>query len=571
MAETLKKLGVEYVFTLCGGHISPILVNCKKLGLNIIDTRHEVTTVFAADGMSRMSGKPGIAVVTAGPGLTNVITAIKNAQMAQSPLVLIGGATATILKGRGSLQDIDQMRLIKPLCKWSKTLKKVCDIPQMINKAFIKAQSDVPGPVFLEIPLDLLYPEKIVRKWYIYSNSTNKKSIKKKIEDYYLNFHLNRIFSGTPTTGSVSIIEPSKKIVSENKINKILTILKNSHHPLILLGSQVTLNVKNINTLVKSIEKIGIPLYTSGMSRGLLGKEHELLLRHRRRQALKEADIVILAGVPMDFRLDFGRKISRKTKIISVNRSNTDLKMNRRPEIGLQAEPDLFLISLASKVDNSFPKFSEWKKLLHKRENEREGEINQLEKEIGEFINPLHFCKVLNTFIGNNSILIADGGDFIGTASYIVQPRGPLAWLDPGVFGTLGVGAGFALAAKLFKKNAEVWILYGDGSVGYSLMEFDTFIRHKIPVIAVIGNDAGWSQVAREQINIYDDDVATKLGYISYQKVIEGFGAEGMLITNASQIESTLIQAKELAKKGKPVMINVQLSRSSFREGSISM
>ena len=189
----------------------------------------------------------------------------------------------------------------------------------------------------------------------------------------------------------------------------------------------------------------------------------------------------------------------------------------------------------------------------------------------GEFVNPIAFLRALEQAAGENAVIVADGGDFVATASYIVHPRAPLSWLDPGVFGTLGVGAGFALGAALCRPESEVWIIYGDGACGYSLIELDTFVRHGIPVIAVVGNDAGWTQIAREQVKMLHDDVGTVLARTAYHEVAAGFGAEGILVKSAADVSAALARARAAARAGKPVLVNVWLDKTDFREGSISI
>ena len=263
--------------------------------------------------------------------------------------------------------------------------------------------------------------------------------------------------------------------------------------------------------------------------------------------------------------------IRKSTFLITVNLDKKEIKKNRKPKIGINADPQSFILDLANQVNDGAKLWEDWYKTLRNRDDEREKEILLQEKQKTDHINPIHICKQLNNFLDDESIIVADGGDFIATASYTVQPRKPLNWLDPGPFGTLGVGAGFALASKIYKPDSEVWIIFGDGSVGYSLTEFDTFIRHKIPIIALVGNDAGWTQVERIQEEVFQENVSTQLGFVSYEKVVQGFGAEGLIIKDHSEIETILKRAKELAKSGKPVLINVLIGKSEFRKGSISM
>ena len=567
----LSEHGVRHLFTLCGGHISPILIGCKSEGIRVIDVRHEATAVFAADAFSRLSGIPGVAAVTAGPGVTNTITALKNAQMAQSALVLLGGATATILKGRGSLQDIDQLSLIKSAVKWHGSAKRVKDIPELLNQAFFIAGEGIPGPVFVEIPVDLLYEEKVVREWYG-AKSVSGKTIKEKITQWYIKRHLNKIFSGLENIRNEATLKPFLKQPSAYGLKKTISMLSTAKKPVFLIGSQLSLNQEKLEYVVKALESMGVPVFLSGTARGLLGKNHPLQIRHKRKEALRKADLILLAGVPCDFRLDYGNHLSKKAKFISVNRSETDLYKNKKPHLPILVDPALFLIRLSEEIKSRHSKiFSGFVSELKNSDDKRDAEIQVQEKQKTNGLNPLLLLRKLENFIEDNSILVADGGDFVAESSYIVQPRKPLSWIDPGVFGTLGGGAGFALAAKLFNPSAEVWIIFGDGSFGYSLAEFDSFARHKIPVIGLVGNDGCWSQIERDQVEILKDDIGTKLALTNYHIAVKGLGGEGFLLSEESQIENTFEEARKIASSGKPVLINAIIGKTDFRKGSISM
>ncbi len=569
VATVIQAQDVQFVFTLCGGHISPILVGCKTRGIRVVDVRHEANAVFAADAVARLSGIPGVAIVTAGPGVTNTITAMKNAQLAQSPVVLIGGAAATALKGRGALQDIDQMVLMKPHVKWAKGVRRVNELVPTLEQAFFEAQKEVPGPVFVEIPVDLLYDESLVKGWYG-GKSGGGKSLPERMLGWYLNRHVQRLFAGVDWQAAPSLIKVSPPTPQAHRVEAAVKRIEQAKTPLLVVGSQAVSESSRVNQIAEAVNRLGIPVYLSGMARGLMGNDHPLHMRHQRRRALKEADVVILAGVPNDFRLDYGRHIRRSAFLISANRSRREMRLNRRPNLGIHGDAGIFLTLLAQHL-TAPSRWQQWIEHLREQDQERENEINRQAEEITGRINPLWFCRELESQLDGNSILVADGGDFVSTASYIVKPRAPLSWLDPGVFGTLGVGAGFALGAKLCRPDAEVWILYGDGSVAYSLAEFDTFIRHNIPVIAVVGNDAGWTQIAREQVEILKDDVGTVLRFADYHIAAKGFGGEGIVLTDSGQITSALRQAKQIARNGKPVLVNVHFGKTGFRKGSISM
>ncbi len=576
VAEVLVQHGVRFLFTLCGGHISPILVSSKERGVRVIDVRDEASAAFAADAVSRLTGTPGVAVVTAGPGVTNTITAIKNAQLAQSPLVLIGGATGTILKGRGSLQDIDQMALFEPHVKWMAEVTRVRDLVPAMEQAFEEARLGVPGPVFVECPVDLLYEESLVRQIYgVGDDAPEPRSLGEKGLRLYLGHHLRRLFAGA---GKASASDPrtfEPIVPSRGEVRRVAASLRKAERPVVLAGSQTVLQADRVDAIADALGRLGVPFYLSGMARGLTGAGHPRHMRHQRTKALKQADWVLLSGVPNDFRLDYGRHIRRKAKLVSVNLSDHDLTKNRRPQIGIVADPGLLLEALSEEIGadeiGDGERWQPWIETLAERNEEREQDIAARGEQETDYVNPVHLCREIENALDDDSVLVADGGDFVATASYIVRPRGPLRWLDPGVFGTLGVGGGFALGAKLARPTAEVWLIWGDGSAAYSLAEFDTYVRHQLPVIAVVGNDASWQQIAREQVEILGDACGTELRRTDYHVVAEGYGGKGLLLERPEDVPSVLQEAKEIARGGTPVLINALLGTTDFRKGSISM
>ncbi|XP_071099924.1 2-hydroxyacyl-CoA lyase 2-like [Haliotis cracherodii] len=575
VADVLKEHGVKYVFTLVGGHISPILVACERLGIRVVDTRHEVTAVFAADAVARLSGTVGVAAVTAGPGLTNTVTAVKNAQMAESPLLLIGGAAATLLKGRGALQDIDQMSLFKPLCKYCATITKIREIVPTVRKALQVAQSGTPGPVFIEFPIDTLYPYAMVKKEIGMKDKAG--GLVQKVINWYLQNHLNDLFAGAFEEREMTPLKVERPMATRSQIQKSIEMLSRAKKPVILLGSQSTLPPTPVEDLKKAIESLGIPCFLGGMSRGLLGKSSEIQVRQHRRDALREADVVVLAGAICDFRLGYGRVLSRRSKIIAVNRDKDQLYKNSdmfwKPTLAVQGDVGSFMVEVARGM-RGYKCDPDWVKTLRDRDEEKEVANKQKAEEIPDnHLNPLKVLMTVEEVLSDDAILVADGGDFVATAAYILRPRGPLHWLDPGAFGTLGVGGGFALGAKLCRPESDVWVIYGDGTVGYSVAEVDTFTRHKVPVLALVGNDAGWTQIAREQVPMFGSSVACQLAYSDYDVVAEGYGGKGYRLdrTNEDNIKEVLERALKDYRAGNTVLINALIGKTNFREGSISV
>ncbi|MEK7410271.1 MAG: thiamine pyrophosphate-binding protein, partial [Actinomycetota bacterium] len=420
VAAALQAHGVRCVFTLCGGHISPILVAAKARGIRIVDVRDEATAVFAADAMARLSSVPGVAAVTAGPGVTNTITALKNAQLAQSPVILLGGAAPTALQGRGALQDIDQRALVEPHVKHFHKVRRVRDLAGAVEQAFETAQSGVPGPVFIECPLDLLYDEDLIRQWY--ADAAGKgTSVPGRLRRWYLNRHVQRMFDGSQHTAApvVRVVTPPR--APFGTVSRTLAALTSAERPLLVVGSQAVVLSSQADALADAVANLGIPVYLSGMARGLLGRDHPLQMRHQRRQALREADCVLLAGVPCDFRLDYGKHVRRSATLVAMNRSAKDARLNRKPDIAAIGDAGLFLQTLAQAASstsvNRSERWSGWVEQLRARDAQREVEIDRQAATIGEHVNPIALLRMLEREAGENALLVADGGDFVGTAS----------------------------------------------------------------------------------------------------------------------------------------------------------
>ena len=575
ISRVLHRQGVRTLFTLCGGHISPILVAAKRDGIHIVDVRDEASAVFAADAMARMTGVPGVAAVTAGPGLTNTITAVKNAQLAESPLVVLGGATATVLEGRGSLQDIDQVALMTPHVKQVFTPKAVRQLVPTLEAAFRVAREGVPGPVFVETPVDLLYPESLVREWYIDQGGVRKpRNLVGYATRAYLEQHLGRQFWSAPGPDPQAPPNVPMPRAQPRELRRVGEWIAAAERPALVIGSQTVAQPREVAALAEAVDALGLPVFLAGGARGLLGRNHPLQFRHKRSKALKAADLVIVCGFALDFRLNYGRAISSKAKLVTVNLDEAALSLNRRPTLGIAAHPGLFLRQLSERSaghSRGQDRWTPWFAELREREQARDAEIAEQGKLELEGVNPIDLFLRLEQRLPDDSVLVVDGGDFVATAAYILRPRRPLSWLDPGVFGTLGVGGGFALASCAARPDAEVWLIYGDGSSAYSLAEIDSCVRHGFAPIALIGNDASWQQIARDQVEILGDACGTELRHTAYHTVAEGYGGRGLLLDDPAKIEATLHEAQAIARQGKPVVINAMIGATDFRKGSISM
>jgi acetolactate synthase-1/2/3 large subunit len=388
---------------------------------------------------------------------------------------------------------------------------------------------------------------------------------------WYLEGHVGSVFAGA---GEAQIPEPSAprvERVGADVVARAAAELAKAERPVAIVGSQAVLDAANVRDVAAALRALAIPTYLSGMARGLLGKDDPVQRRHSRREALREADFVLLAGVPCDFRLDYGRQLPRQATVVAANRSRADLNRNRRPTVPGLGDPGAFLLDLAFGAEGG-TRWTAWSGRLAERDAAREVKIATDAAAPSEGgLNPLAVCRAIDAALAESSVLVADGGDFVATASYTVRPRGPLCWLDPGPFGTLGVGGGFAAAAKVARPDSEVWLIWGDGSVGFSLAEFDTLARHKLGVIAVVGNDGCWMQIAREQVEVLGDDVGCTLARSDYHTAAEGLGGRGILVREPHELAPALAEAKRVAAGGVPVLVNVHLGRTDFRKGSISM
>lgn len=587
ISQALTERGVQHLFTLCGGHISPILVGARRRGITVVDLRDERSAVFAADAAARITGNVGVAAVTAGPGVTNTVTAVKNAQLAETPLLILGGAAATVLKGRGSLQDIDQLSLMRPITKWATAITARSALAPTLHRAIDLASRGVPGPVFVEVPVDLLYPEEIVRQWYLGESGVQKpRGLAARALGLYLRAHLLRQFHGpSPAQIRSSFADfargkgPARFEASGprtagdgSRLNKVHGWLRSADRPVLVVGSQAVSQCRDPETLAAAIVKLGLPTYLAGSARGLLGHRAANQLLHKRSSALRDADVVLVAGFPFDFRLNYGRVFNPSAKLIAINLSRTALNKNRKPTLAIQQHPGSFLEALAATVEHPLGPWRSWFDTLRQRELAREAEIDGMADENdGEWVNPVRFLRELEHALEDDALLVVDGGDFVATASYALRPRAPLCWLDPGVFGTLGVGGGFTVGAAVCRPDKQVWLLYGDGSSAYSLAEFDTYVRHGLHPIAIVGTDGVWAQIARDQTEILGDDVGTVLRRTAYHLVAEGYGGMGLLVEKNDEIRPAIEHAQKLAAEGKPVLINVMLNRSDFRRGSLSM
>ncbi|MFO1332335.1 MAG: thiamine pyrophosphate-binding protein [Rubrivivax sp.] len=472
VAAALQAQGVTHVFTLCGGHISPILSASKARGIRIVDVRDEVTAVFAADASARLTGRPGVAAVTAGPGITNTITALKNAQLAQSPVVLIGGAAPTALQGRGALQDIDQRPLVEPHVKRFLKIQRVRDLGPAVAEAFALAQSGVPGPVFIECPVDLLYDEASIRQWY--ADAAGKgTSLPDRALRWYLNRHAQRMFAGSDQPASLEPQAVQVPHAAEGNVQEALAALRKSQRPLMVIGSQAVVQAGEAHALAAAVRRLGIPVYLSGMARGLLGRDDALQMRHQRRNALREADCVLLAGVPCDFRLDYGKHVRRSATLIAANRSAKDARLNRRPDVLALGDAGQFIRRLAGALGSPVSGWAGWCETLRGRDAEREVEIDAQATVHGKHVNPLAFFRALEAEAGEHAVFVAEPAATSSPRQLRAAPAVARAgWTRRSARWSKSARA--KASARAGAADSEVWIVWATQRLRLGLSEFES-------------------------------------------------------------------------------------------------
>jgi acetolactate synthase I/II/III large subunit len=537
VARSLRREGPSVLFTLCGGHVMAIYDGCIDEGIRVVDVRHEQTALFAADGWSRLTGRPGVAVVTAGPGVTNAVTGIANAWRAQSPVVIIGGQGPHSLLGKGSLQEMDLMGVLRPITKWQCQVTDPKRIPELVATAFRQALSGVPGPVYLEFPVDVLFqavePEEAGR--------------------------LPAPYAGRPA-------QPG----DAHRVEAAAELLKAAERPVVLVGSQIRWSPQ-WGVARAFAEVAGAPVYLSGMARGLLPPGWA----RSRKAALAEADLVLIFGTPLDFRLNYGQAPAWNDacKLVQVDLDPAEPGRNRDAEVAIPGDSGTVMAQLLAFGDLGAgkPARREWLAKLKAVEEKQLAKIQPALESDASPLDPLRLAAEVDAALPDDAVIIGDGGDIVATAASVVRVRQyPAGWMDPGPLGTLGVGMGFAMAARLARPQAAVLLFLGDGTAGLNLMEVEAAVRQNLPFVAVIGNDGGWTQIRRGQVQMFGEEraPATSLTRTRYDLAAAGLGAHAEFVERPEELRPALERA---LAAGRVAVVNVALGASDFRSGAISV
>ncbi len=530
VARALAAQGVDTLYTLCGGHIAPVYEGCLNNNIRVIDFRHEQAAGHAADAYARLTRNIGAAIVTAGPGVTDAVTAVANAYQARSPMILFGGAAPLRTRGRGALQEMPQTEMFQTFTKASFTIQKTEEIPAQLADAFKLALSGRPGPIFIELPFDVL-------------------------------FH------------AIDVPEIAPKFVAEpvapelSAIQAMFEILRSAQKPILIAGTQVYWDGAS-DALREFTEQTAVPVFTNGAGRGTLPMTHPHCFKSARSKALREADAVLLIGTPLDFRLKYGLEgWNPAAKLIQIENDAAELHHNRQADVAMVADARLVLEALSEGLQGI--RWGDWLDEVRVWEEKKRDQQAAWEALDDAPVNHFRFAAEINKLLDEEMIVVGDGGDIVSAAAKVLDVTVPGQWLDPGPLGCLGVGAPFAIAAQHLYPQKKVLIVSGDGSFGLNGFEFDTAVRYHLPIVAIVGNDAGWGQIRGPQVNMVGEDraIATKLAPTRYDKIVAAMGGYGEHVDDPAEIGPALSRA---FASGLPACIDVSLDEKGMAKTGAS-
>jgi acetolactate synthase I/II/III large subunit len=519
VAQRLAAHGVTKLFTLSGGHLFSIYDGCREEGIDLVDTRHEQAAAFAAEGWAKVTREPGVCALTAGPGVTNGMSAMAGSLMNNSPIVVLGGRAPAMRWGQGSLQEIDHVPFVAPVTKSARTAGTTAEIAGLVDDALRASLEPPSGPTFVDFPLDQVFME-----------------------------------AEPPEADGASFPDISALPAADGgAIERAAALLRSAERPAIMAGTGLYWG-HGEHALQRLCQELQIPVFLNGLARGCVPPDHECYFSRARGTALKGADVALVIGVPMDFRLGFGGSFGDDTKVVVIGTAPPANPHPREVAAELYGGIPATLDALREGASGG-PDRSGWLSELREVENERRaGE----QEELSDARAPLHPMRVygeLQQVIDRDTIVIGDGGDFVSYAGRVIETHEPGCWMDPGPYGCLGSGPGYAIAAAVARPDRRVLLLLGDGAFGFSGLEFDTMVRHNLPVVAVMGNNGIWALEKHPMEFLYGYSVAAELQPgLRYDKIVEDLGGHGELVERPDELRPALERA---FSSGKPALVNV--------------
>jgi acetolactate synthase I/II/III large subunit len=519
VAKRLKAHGVTKLFTLSGGHLFSIYDGCREEGIQIVDVRHEQAAAFAAEGWAKATREVGVCALTAGPGVTNGMSGMASAQQNGSPMFVLGGRAPGFRWGQGSLQEIDHVPFVAPITKSARTAATTAEIPGLVDDAIRQAAEPPTGPTFLDLPLDQVFMEADVD-------------------------------ADTP----VELPDPLSRAVADvTALERAADLLRGASNPVAMAGTGLYW-ARGEAALGQLCEELSVPLFLNGLGRGCVPADHPMFFSRARRTGLKDADVALVIGVPLDFRLGFGESFGEETQLIAIGSSPPVRPHPREVAAELYGGVAATLDALRSAAAGG-PNRSAWVAALREAENEKRA---REQADLVDNRSPLHPMRVyyeLNQVLARNAVVIGDGGDFVSFAGRMIETYEPGCWMDPGPYGCLGSGPGFALAAKLAHPDRQVCLLLGDGAFGFAGLEFDTLVRHGVPVVGVMGNNGIWGLEKHPMEYLYGYSVAADLQpECRYDEIVRALGGHGELVSRPQELRPALERA---FASGRPALVNV--------------
>jgi acetolactate synthase-1/2/3 large subunit len=517
-AEALRQSGVDLVFTLSGGHLFPLYDGCVAAGIRLVDTRHEQTAAFAAEGWAKLTRRVGVAALTAGPGVTNGISAITGAHLNGSPMVVIGGRAPQARWGSGSLQEVDHVPVVASITKRAVTAMGTAACGTEVAAALAAAATPPRGPCFVDMPAD-----------YIFSRAEADPP-------------------AAPEPGALRGAQPDAEALAV-----VAKLLGEARRPVLMAGAGVYWDGAE-GALREAAEALQLPVFMNGLGRGTLPASHPLAFSRARSVALREADLVVAVGTPLDFRLGYGQFKGARV----VHLCDAASQVATHVDLAASAAGDLssVLSGVAGAPGTGVPgDRGEWvERLTAEEEGRRQAEVANLESD-ADPIHPARIYGELRRRLEPDAVVIGDGGDFVSYAGKFIDTETPGCFLDPGPYGCLGTGPGYALAARLAHPDRQVFLLLGDGAVGFTLGDLDTLVRHEAPVVAIVGNNGIWGLEKHPMQALYGYDVVAELRPgTRYDQVMEALGGHGELVSDPAEIGPAIDRA---LAAGVPALVNV--------------
>jgi acetolactate synthase I/II/III large subunit len=519
VAKRLKAHGVSKLFTLSGGHLFSIYDGCRDEGVDIVDVRHEQSAAFAAEGWAKATRSPGVCALTAGPGVTNGMSAMASALQNASPMLVLGGRAPAFRWGQGSLQEIDHIPFVEAVTKQARTAATTAEIPALVDEGLRVAAEPPTGPAFVDFPLDQVFME-----------------------------------AEAEADGETSLPDPAAAPAADGEaLDRAVELLRGAERPVVMAGTGLYW-ARGEQALVRLCGELSVPVFLNGLARGCVPADHPLFFSRARSTGLKGADVALVIGVPMDFRLGFGGSFGDDTDVVVIGSSRPDRPHPREVAAELYGGVAATLDALRAGAGGG-PDRSAWAASLREVENEkRAGEQDDM-TDARAPLHPMRVYHELGQVLDRDAIVIGDGGDFVSFAGRVIETYEPGCWMDPGPYGCLGSGPGYALAAKVAHPGRQVCLLLGDGAFGFAGLEFDTFVRHGLPIVGVMGNNGIWALEKHPMEFLYGYSVAAELQPgCRYDEVVRALGGHGELVTTPDELRPALERA---FASGKPALVNV--------------